>query len=357
MNEERSKEIKIVTVAPCSEARPRSDTASIAELDDARLLIAYHGYRAGPEGGDDFGCAVIFLRESHDGGATWTEERLAVDNQPGDVNVMVPSLLQLDGELLLGYCRNHARTDSSMEIVRSRDGGVSFGDPTFVWRHCGEHRFSGYNCFRPLQDGRLLVPMQSSKEIWTPGEHQWVSSYISRDRGVTWEFQGGKVDLPMRGAMEPSVVQLADGELVCSLRTQLGNVFIARSRDCGVTWDLPQPAGLTSPESCTSLALLPGTQRLILFWNGGYYDCTHHHFGPRTPLSVAVSDDRGHTWRRLADIETQPRNEYTNLSCTFLRDGRAALTYMSGAELPNGNFNRTHLELKCAFVSRKFLEG
>jgi len=356
MNEERSPEVQIVTVAPCSEARPRTDTASITELDDGHLLIAYHGYLAGPEAGGDFGTAVIFIRESHDGGATWTDERLVVDNHPGDTNVMVPSLLKLDDELLLGYCRNHTPTDSSMEIVRSHDGGVSFGEPTFVWRHCGEHRFTGYDGFRLLQDGRLLLPIQSSKEIWTPGEHQWVSSYISCDRGSTWQFQGGKIDLPMRGAMEPSVVQLADGELVCSLRTQLGNVFFARSRDCGATWDLPQPAGLTSPESCTALALLPGTQRLVLFWNGGYYDYRHHHFGPRTPLSVAVSDDRGRTWRRLADIETQPRHEYTNLSCAFLRDGRAALTYMSGAELPDRNFNRMRLELRRAFISRPFLE-
>jgi len=357
MSEKRGEEIQIVTVAPCSETRPRSDTASIVELPDGRLLIAYHGYRAGPEHGDDFGAAVIFMRESHDGGATWTEERLVVDNQPGDVNVMVPSLLVLDGELLLGYCRNHARTDSSMEIVRSRDGGATFGDLTYVWRHCGEHRFSGYNGFVPLRDGRLLVAFTTSKEVWTPGEHEWVGTYISADRGRTWQLQPGKIDLPMRGAMEPSVVQLPDGELVCSLRTQLGNVFLARSRDCGATWDLPQPSGLTSPESCTALALLPGTERLILFWNGGYYDYRHHHFGPRTPLSVAVSDDRGHTWRRLADIESEPRHEYTNLSCTFLRDGRAALTYMSGPELPNGNFNRTRLDLKCAFLSRRFLEG
>ena len=201
------------------------------------------------------------------------------------------------------------------------------------------------------------MPVQRGKDIWKPEDHQWVTTYISADQGRTWRLQEGEIDLPLRGAMEPSVVQLADGELVCSLRTQLGNVFLARSGDCGANWTKPQPAGLTAPESCTCLELLPGTQRLVLFWNGGYYEYPHHHFGPRTPLSVAVSDDRGHRWRRLGDIETQPRHEFTNLSCTFLRDGRAALTYMSGAELPNGNFNRTHLDLKCALISREFLES
>lgn len=349
-------DIEIATVVPCREDRPRSDTASIVELDDGRLVVAYHGYQPGPEHGDDFGAAVVFMQESHDGGATWINERLVVDNHPGDVNTMDPSLLKLDDELLLGYVRNHTPTDSSMQIVRSRDGGATFGDPTFIWEHCGEHRFGSYNGFRLLRDGRLLIATTSSKEIWTQGEHQRAGSYISADRGRTWQNQSGVIDMPMRGAIEPSVVQLEDGELLCSLRTQLGGVFLTRSRDCGGSWDMPQPAELRASESCTALAILPGTQRLILFWNDAPYDFTHHHFGPRTPLSVAISDDRGHTWRRLGDIEAQPNYEYTNLSCTFLRDGRAAVTYMSGAELPNGNFNRTHLELKCALVPRSFFE-
>jgi len=356
LNGNRSNEIQIVTVAPCSEDRPRSDTASIVELDSGHLVIAYHGYRAGFEHGDDFGCAVVFMQESHDGGVTWVNERLVVDNNPGDVNVMDPSLFQIDGELLLSCIRNHTPTDSSMEIVRSRDSGASFGEPHFVWEHCGEHRFYGYNCYSLLQDGRFFLTTTSSKEIWTAGEHQRAGSYISGDNGDTWQKQSGVIDLPMRGAMEPSVVQLEDSELVCSLRSQLGNVFLTRSRDCGESWEMPQPAELRASESCTALALLPGTQRLILFWNDAPYDFTHHHFGPRTPLSVAVSDDRGHTWQRLGDIETQPHHEYTNLSCCFLSDGRAALMYMSGQDLPNGNFNRTRLDLKCALVSRCIFE-
>ena len=210
MKQELSNEAQIVTVAPCSKARPRSDTASITELDDGHLLITYHGYRAGPEHGDDFGCAVVFLRESHDGGATWTEERLAVDNQPGDVNVMDPSLLQLDGELLLGYCRNHARTDSSMEIVRSRDGGVSFGDPTFVWRHCGEHRFSAYNCFCLLQDGRLLL-IYGRRD--TP---QGILGMLSTDDGKTWDAENKILVAADSGRDQgyPSIVQRDDGMIV-----------------------------------------------------------------------------------------------------------------------------------------------
>ena len=348
---------QIVTVSPCSDARPRSDSSSLVELADGRLLIVYHGYRAGPEGGGDFGDAAIFIRESADGGATWSDERLLLDVDPGDLNVMNPSLVLLGDELLLAVTRNHTRTDSSLELRRSADGGRSLGAPTFIWQRCGEHRFTMYDCFRRLQDGRLLVMMQSSALIWEPGEKQWVDSYVSGDDGHTWTLQGGRIDLPMRGAMEPAVVQMPDGELICSLRTQLGRVFITRSRDCGRIWELPQPSGPITPESCTCLTLLPGTERLVLFWNGGTYVHDHHHFGFRTPLSVAVSDDRGRTWRHVTDIESDPAGEYTNLTCRFLADGRAALAYLAGIAEEPGAFNRTCLSLKLALLPRSLFSG
>jgi sialidase-1 len=349
--------LELVTVCPCSEARPRTDTASMVQLADGRLLLTYHGYRAGPDGGGDFGDAAIYARESADQGATWTDEGVLVENEPGDINVMVPSLLLLDGQVLLACSRNHTRTDSSLELRRSTDGGQTFGAPTSVWRHCGEHRFSGYDGLSRLQDGRLLLMMQSSAEIWSPGEKQWVDSYISDDDGATWQLQGGRIDLPMRGAMEPSVVQMADGELICSLRNQLGRVFITRSQNCGTTWNLPQPSGPISPESCTCLMLVPHTERLVLFWNNSPYIHHHHHLGLRTPLSIATSDDRGRTFQHLLDVESAPAGEYTNLTCCFLADGRAALTYMAGLGAEPGDFNRTCLELKLALIPPDQLTG
>ncbi len=47
----------------------------------------------------------------------------------------------------------------------------------------------------------------------------------------------------MRGAMEASVAELLDGELVLSLRTQLGAVFLSRSYDGGQHWSLPADDG------------------------------------------------------------------------------------------------------------------
>ena len=139
----------IVTVSPCSDSRPRSDSSSLVELADGRLLIVYHGYRAGPEGGGDFGDAAIFIRESADGGATWSDERLLLDVDPGDVNAMNPSLALIGDELLLAVTRNHTRTDSSLEL---RPLGGRRADPRPAHLHLAAVRRA------PLHHVRLLPP-------------------------------------------------------------------------------------------------------------------------------------------------------------------------------------------------------
>ncbi|NLS91559.1 MAG: exo-alpha-sialidase [Planctomycetaceae bacterium] len=47
---------------------------------------------------------------------------------------------------------------------------------------------------------------------------------MSDDQGRTWHRSADTIVLPKRGAMEASIAELADGELVMSLRTQLGDL-------------------------------------------------------------------------------------------------------------------------------------
>ena len=53
----------------------------------------------------------------------------------------------------------------------------------------------------------------------------------------------------------------------------------------------------------------------------------HHHYGARTPLSLALSRDRGRTWSKVADIAHQEGYNFTNLGCDFIDDRRAVVTY------------------------------
>jgi hypothetical protein len=83
------------------------------------------------------------------------------------------------------------------------------------------------------------------------------------------------------------------------MRTQMGAVYRADSRDGGRTWSKAASLGVEAPESCPELCKVPGTGDLLLIFNGSKFDPKWpSHFGKRTPLSTAVSTDEGRTWRQ-----------------------------------------------------------
>ena len=310
---------------------PRADTASIAELDDGRLMVVYHKYVRGKHAGHDHGKCDIWSKTSSDGGLTWGDGRMLVDTAAGDMNVQAPALLKLrSGELLLVCLRAHGTGSSStMCLFRSRDGGLTFVEEGPIWKRSkGQLLQGGASCLFELKSGRLLLPLHGGTgDQWKQKNSVWC--YLSDDQGKSWRRTRKPIELPKRGAMEASVAPLPCGTLVMSLRTQLGGPYIARSSDEGETWSRPEPSGLEGPESCTCLRHIPGTDDLVLFWNSSrYVPEGHHHFGERTPLSAAVSGDGGKTWRVVGNLADGPEHEYTNLDCTFTSDGKAIVTYM-----------------------------
>jgi sialidase-1 len=202
-----------------------------------------------------------------------------------------------------------------------------------------------------LQTGRLLVPfMKGDGNQWTM-RHIPAACMLSDDGGRSWRLSRGEVRLPKRGAMEPSVAELAGGELVMSLRTQLGAVHFARSADGGETWSEPRASALQAPEACTCLRRVPGTNDLLLLWNNSRYQPKHHHSGDRTPLTAAVSGDGGRSWRVVGNLAAGPDDEYTNLGCTFTSQGKAVVTYM----YTRPAFDRTRIHLRAVVVDPSWL--
>lgn len=343
---------------------PRNDTANIVEIPDGRLLAVWHRYRANPEGASDFGLADIAAAESNDGGRNWTNERCLLESAPNDINVQAPALCRLpSGELLLACNRAHAKDSTSMLLFRSHDDGESFTFDRPIWeRSRGQLLQGGAASLTRLSSGRLLLPYHGGQgDQW--GQHNVIRCCWSDDNGAGWRFAETELDLPMRGAMEPSIAELASGELVMSIRTQLGAVFISRSSDGGERWEPAQATNLRAPESCTCLRRIPGTDRLVLFWNDSLYDPNHHHYGIRTPLSAAVSDDGGKRFTKIGDIDDGD-TMLTNLNCTFASNGTALLTYLylEDHEISQGVYvghtgdepRHVHVGLKCAIVEREW---
>jgi sialidase-1 len=310
---------------------------SVARLTDGRLMVAWQKYMASEYGSEDYGVIEIASRFSHDDGRSWQDERVLVrPDLAHDFNVQAPALRRLaSGDLLLICLRAHRggtdthpeSSSSSMELFRSEDDGETFKSVGYLWKHTnGNWMQGGVTSLLQLRSGRLLVPFQ----FGTGGQftqHNQVSCMLSDDEGKSWQRASGVIDLPMRGAMEPSVAELPDGELVMSIRTQLGSVFLSHSTDQGETWCLAQTSGLRAPETASCLRCLPGTDHLLLLWVDSAYDPRHHHFGVRTPLCLGFSRDRGRRWTHLGILGHRDEFNFFDMGMDFIDDDTAIITY------------------------------
>lgn len=341
-----------------SETVPRADTATVVALADGTLVMVYNRYAEGEKEGEDLGRSRIYREFSEDGGRTWTGGEVILDVPPGDMNVMNPGLCRLDdGTLLLTAMRVHSRGCTSGVLYASEDGGETFREREPIWEEITTLRSPGgggaANLYR-LSTERILLPVGGGDtDDEFPLDSQSIGCYWSDDGGDSWDAPAEWLSLPMRGAMEPSVAQLPDGELVMSIRTQLGSVFVSRSHDHGETWSPPQATGPRAPESCTCLRCHPQTGDLVLFWNPTRYDPDHHHYGNRNHLAAAVSADRGRSWSRPRYIERSRRTNHTNIGCTFTDEGAALVTYMSadiGPDAYGEDWSREAIDLELARV-------
>lgn len=346
--------IRHVVIEVATAETPRSDTASIAELSDGRLMVVYHKYERGKHSGHDQGTCRIWSKVSCDGGETWEHPRMLVDVDQGDMNVQAPALLRLKSGLLLLTClRAHQDGSSStMCLFSSNDDGETFSSLDPVWSASrGQWLQGGASNLMELKSGRLLLPAHGgSGNQWRQKNSAWC--FTSDDQGNAWQ-RSTLIDLPKRGAMEASVAEFADGSLLMSLRTQLGGPYLSRSTDGGKTWTEAIFSGLEGGESCTCLRRIPGTQDIVLFWNNSKYDKRHHHFGERTPLTAAISSDHGESWQIIGNLGDDPKAEYTNLDCFFTSKGDALVTYMYAKPA----WNRNQIHLRAALIPRAWFHA
>lgn len=325
---DRRRDLSIL-VYPATKEHPRYTEGSIVRLADDSLLYAVTEFVGG---GSDFSNARIIARRSNDGGVTWQPPHV-LQESTGELNVMSVTLRRLkpphNDTIAMFYLQKNAYDDLRVYVRFSRDETKTFGQPIRVTAEPGYHVMNNDRVTQ-LSTGRLLVPVASTKDV-RKVNHFVSRCWLSDDGGQSWRMGKGFVDLPRRGAMEPEVVEQRDGHVLMIVRTQLGHIAASDSKDGGDAWSRPEPlSSLKAPEAPATLRRIPATGDLLLIWNNTYVPGAGHG-GRRTPLSAAVSDDEGQTWKHVRNLETDADHTYSYPSLIFVKD-RAVLSYWDGSQ-------------------------
>lgn len=331
------------------------ESTAITLADGAILLMWTEHFRAGyvpPDersnrerrgGGDDsYGriCSMI----SRDGGRSWGERRVAVDDKDALINCMSPALTRLaDGRLLLAYSwrcggnphpgRPEIVSGSAQKRVRfSTDEGASWSEPTIITPDDGNYHTGCHDRAYTLPSGRVLVQIHSRFEqegprtLWRRMTN-WIA--YSDDNGRTWQASN-RLDEPRSpmGFAEASVARRSDGSLLMIMRTTLGQSFVTESFDEGATWTDARPSGIVTPAAPSLLVRIPDTGHLLLIWNPHYNPDRSLHM-QRCPLLCAISVNGGRSWELPRALETDARYSWDYPSALF-RGGDLHLFYRRG---------------------------
>lgn len=328
------KNLEIVTVSEGTPEFPRSSEGSVIELANGDLFMVWQRYEQSVKGSEDDAPNKLVSMRSSDGGRSWHDLRVEAVPEPGDVNVYSPNLIRLDDSSILFVYKRYVSLGGGQPTIataiasKSYDECATFVERSVMWDKQA-YSFASAS-IRKLSTGRLVLPVEMTRD-----GTEVSGCAVSDDKGRTWRVCPGWLTLPMRGVMEGHVEELKDGRLIMVMRNQLGSVFKAFSNDGGETWSKPQTTGMRAPESCPELVRTPGG-RLMLVWNNSEYDPGFRsHYGKRSPLSIALSDDEGESFHHLGDVEGDPGWAYSNPGAYFLKNGKCVLNYWAVKYTPD----------------------
>jgi hypothetical protein len=328
---------------------PRYSEGDVLELSDGRLLLAVT--RKG--GAGDFAAGTVIGLFSRDGGLSWDDAPHVIRAPWGDVvDVMSVSLCRTPRGLhlfFLGRGKN-AQSDTRVYQLLSVDDGKTWGEPILVSTRGGYHVVNNARVLRTAA-GRLIVP-----SAWVAGpigkqfNAQRVFCYLSDDDGRSWRTSNDLV-LDGKPLMEPGVAECADGSIYMTIRTALGHLYEARSRDGGATWADFRATDLPAPAAPSTVVRAPGGDALWMLW----CDNARGNWKGRTRIVFADSKDHGRTWSAPRFVESDPRGSFGYTSVTPVGGDHVLLTYYDWRDRGQPPFDGT--SLRSRLIPRAWFDG
>lgn len=291
---------------------PESHSATIAETPEGLIASWFGGTK---EGNKD-----VCIWTSHLKNGEWTEPSKVADGVLNDSTRYAcynPVLFYApNGELLLFYKIGPNVAGWTGWMMRSKDNGHTWGA-----REALPEGFLGPIKNKPvLLNGVLLCPSSTEKDGWK------AHIEYTTDFGKTWTKSGPINDGTTIQAIQPSILQHADGRLQILCRSRNTTINESWSSDGGKTWSEMKPSALPNNNSGTDAVTLSDGRQLLVYnhvlpdasWVKGK--------GPRTPLNVSVSKD-GKTWFAALVLEESPISQYSYPSVIQTEDGLVHVVY------------------------------
>lgn len=310
-----------------AERRPGNMVIGMDRTPKGRLWVAWVGNGDSPNG-------FFMLATSDDDGKSWSQPRVVIDPQDGEVAGVAYERRALVGNLWtdpLG--RLWCFFDQSIGYFDGRAGDwyIRCDDPDAEEPQWTKpvRIADGCTLNKPtvLSNGDWLLPVA----LWTrdnmhgPGVDKeafrdldairMANIFASTDQGKTWTRRGG-VAFPRTNFDEHMIVERRDGSLWMLARTKDG-ISESVSTDKGATWSEPQPSSIQNVSARFFIRRL-ASGKLLLVKNGPL----SVRLPNRSNLKAYLSDDDGSTWSK-----------------GLLIDDRTAVSYPDGFQAPNGDIH------------------
>ena len=306
--------------------------ATIVETRRGDLVAAYFGgtYERNPDC-----CIWVNIKKGAARGkkgvakGEWSAPILAADGMVDGVKTACwnPVLTEMpNGELWLFYKVGKSVADWTGWLAKSKDGGRTWSK--------GEQLPDGF--LGPIKNKPLLLGDKLLCGSSTEGNGWRFHVEIYDLKTKTWQYVGPVESTPAPPTLhpdtltpidciQPSFLQLKDGRLQVLMRSRNGKLATSFSNDGGLTWTPVTLTDLPNNQSGTDAVTLRDGRHVLIYNNFETLPGTKK--GPRTPLSLAVSDDDGRTWRHVLTLEDSPVGQYSYPSIIEGHDGTLHAVY------------------------------
>lgn len=312
-------EIEITRVFGSEAPGPYKHPATIAELANGELYIAYYGGE-----GEYARDTAVYGSRKVKGSDRWSPPEVIADTPfRSEGNAVVWQAP--DGLVWLFYVIRFGETWSTSRInfKISRDGAKTWSDPALLTLEEGT-MVRG----RPevLADGDYLLPIYHETGHDTEKVGTDTTSLFLRFHPADQKWtETGRIK-SRTGNLQPAIAEIAPGHLIAYCRrggdyepTTTGYIVRSESKDGGLTWSEGIDSAFPNPNAAVDFLKL-ANGHLFLVYNDSMSD--------RTPLTVAISTDNDKSWPHKKDIATGP-HDYAYPYAIQGRDGRIHLVYTS----------------------------